>query len=408
LTFDDEFITLDSLLQPLIPLLKYPLPNEQEVKAIVTRTLDELPDANLKNNSEQTIATLTRACQGLPQGEIELLLKRYLNFANSPAALSTRILQHKVSKFSGEGIEYIANPDVSEAAGLDNLSAHAANLIKLMDSNALKYNLRPPKGLLLLGVPGTGKTLSAKLIAQSLNVPLLGVSWGNILAADSPDRALSKLLEVAENLHAVILWDDFDKGFTDWESSEGGVSRRLSQKTLTWMQEHESKVYVIGTINRLELVKTEILRRFEDIFFIDLPHLGAMFEIFRLHLAKHFPAQFGEGCNPWDDRIWYRVLKAYKGATPAEIGNAVKRCKERFYCGLSAEKREGGGIMARVTVEALLYQRTQFIPISISRSEDIQGIRNQAVNIQKAASEDSSRFAGSTQQLFEYQPCGLK
>jgi SpoVK/Ycf46/Vps4 family AAA+-type ATPase len=81
-------------------------------------------------------------------------------------------------------------------------------------------------------------------------------------------------------------------------------------------------VYAIATTNRLELVKTEIQRRFEDIFFIDLPHLGAMFEIFRLHLAKHFPAQFGG--NPWDDRIWYRVLKAYKGATPVEIGNAVK------------------------------------------------------------------------------------
>lgn len=64
--------------------------------------------------------------------------------------------------------------------------------------------------------------------------------------------------------------------------------------------------------------------------------------------------------------------------------------------------------MARVTVEELLYQRTQFIPISISRSEDIQGIRNQAVNIQKAGSEDSSRFAGSSQQLFEYQPHGLE
>jgi ATP-dependent DNA helicase RecQ len=119
----DEFITLQSSLQPLIPLLKYPLPNEQEVKAIVTQTLDELLHPNSDDDSEQTIATLTRACQGLPQGEIELLLKRYLNCADSPAALSTLILQHKVSKFSGEGIEYIANPDVSEAAGLDNLSA---------------------------------------------------------------------------------------------------------------------------------------------------------------------------------------------------------------------------------------------------------------------------------------------
>lgn len=87
-----------------------------------------------------------------------------LNCADSPAALSTLMLQHKVSKFSGEGIEYIANPDVSEAAGLDNLSTHAANLIKLMDSDALKYNLRPPKGLLLLGVPGTGKTLWVRVM----------------------------------------------------------------------------------------------------------------------------------------------------------------------------------------------------------------------------------------------------
>ena len=96
-----------------------------------------------------------------------------------------------------------------------------------------------------MGPPGTGKSLCAKLAAKALGYPLLGLSWGNVLGADNPDRALAQILEVADCLdNCVILADDFDKGFTGW--TEGGASRRLSQRLLTWMQEHTSNALITG------------------------------------------------------------------------------------------------------------------------------------------------------------------
>jgi SpoVK/Ycf46/Vps4 family AAA+-type ATPase len=107
--------------------------------------------------------------------------------------------------------------------------------------------------MLLWGPPGTGKSLSAKLAAKKLGYALLAVSWGNILGSSSPDRALSKILDTADHLGGCVLFaDDFDKGFSGWDSNaDGGIARRLSQKLLTWMAEHETEVLMLATVNRL-------------------------------------------------------------------------------------------------------------------------------------------------------------
>lgn len=395
-----EYIQLPSKLRPLIPLLKCSLPDSFEVGVIIDKFCDRNCSLDFGSDAVTAKKRLAVSSRGLPQAEIELVLERSLSVTNSVVHIAQLVLEYKISQLREQGLEFIAEPDVPHAGGLDLLEAYLQDVTKLSDINARKYHLKPPKGMLLWGPPGTGKSLSAKLAAKKLGYALLAASWGNILGSSNPDRALNKMLETADNLGGCVLFfDDFDKGFSGWESNaDGGVARRLSQKLLTWMQEHESEVLMLATVNRLEMLPAELIRRFDDggIWFVDLPHSGARYEIFNLHLAKYFKEQFGDGIkNPWSERQWYSLLSDYAGATSAEIAIAVKRCAERAYC----EGRPG-----KIELADLRYQRTQFVLSSERSSEDIQGIRNKASFARPATGRDRSLFAAGEQELFEYRP----
>ena len=393
-----EYLQFSSRLTACIPTFKMPLPNRAEVKTLV-RTYFTQKEISEKSDWNKLVTAL----QGLPCGEIELLLQKYTD--TDADSLVDQILEHKISRWRGLGLEFFAEPDVKSAGGNDLLQKYLHEVVvKLNESGAKQYNLRPPKGMLLMGPPGTGKSLIAKLAAKALGYPLLGLSWGNVLGAHNPDKALAQILEVADCLdNCVILADDFDKGFTGW--TEGGASRRLSQRLLTWMQEHTSNALMIATVNRIQLLPSEIKRRFDDggIWFVDLPHRGAIREIFLIHLAKYFPSQFANGKDPWSERDWYRLLKGYQGSTPVEIANAVVRCAQEFYCNLSDEERREAAITPTVTLDGLLAQLSQFKKASIRDAEDLQAIRNKAYYARPASSEDRSEYAVVRQELFEYQ-----
>ena len=395
-----DYIQLPAKLQPLIPILKCSLPDGFEVTAIVNKFCEVSVCLECGSDGVAAKKQLVRACQGLPAAEIKLVLERSLSLTASVDQIAQLVLEHKILQLKDQGLEFIAQPDVPTAGGLDLLDSYLSNLVKLNEPGARKYNLRPPKGMLLWGPPGTGKSLSAKLAAKKLGYALLAMSWGNVIGSPNPDRALAKILETADHLGGCVLFaDDFDKGFAGWDSNaDGGVARRLSQKLLTWMQEHTSDVLMLATVNRLGMLPAELIRRFDDggIWFVDLPHNGARYEIFNLHLAKYFPHQFGEGKeSPWSDRQWYSLLSDYTGTTPAEIGNAVKRCAERAYC----QGRPG-----KIELADLRYERTQFVLSSERSSEDIQAIRNQASFAKPASGVDRSKFSSSEQELFEYKP----
>lgn len=355
--------------------------------------------------TKSSLQKLVIACQGLPRGEIDLTLKTHTSLSNDVEELAKLVLSYKAKQLRGIGLEFIAEPDIDTAGGLDLLQQFLSEtVVKLNEPSAKKYNLRPPRGMLLMGPPGTGKSLCAKLTAKALGYSLLALSWGNVLGSDNPDRALASILEVADCLDkCILLADDFDKGFTGWE--EGGVSRRLSQRLLTWMAEHTSNVMMVATVNRIQLLPSEIKRRFDDggIWFVDLPEMGAMYEIFRIHLAKYFPTQFGNGEDPWSDRDWYRLLKSFRGATAVEIALSVARSAQDFYCSLTPDERDEADIKAQVTVDALLAQLAKFEMASVRDAEDLQAIRNTAYYARPASSPDTSRFAIKKQQLFDYQ-----
>jgi hypothetical protein len=379
-------------LQPFILVLSHTMPDRHQVEAIVTQFCNQHPWLSKDDSANQK--QMITACQGLPAGEIAIVLDRLLAVANTPEQLVQLILDHKINKLRGRGLEYIAEPDVPTAAGLDLLERRLEAIASLLRPEAQQHGLRLPTGMVLWGPPGTGKSLSAKLAAKKMGLPLLAANWGILLSSPNPDRALKDFIAVVTSLAPCVLyWDDFDKGFAGWDSNaDGGIARRLSAALLTWMQEHQEPIYTIATANRLGLLPPELVRRFEDIFFVDLPHDGARYEVFNLHLAKYFPAFQGNGQSPWTDDQWRRLLTEYRLCTPAEIGNAVRHCAEEAFF---------KGKPGQIELRNLLGQRRQFTPAMERESEQMQAIRNQATYARPASGSDRSKFAYVYRELFE-------
>ncbi|MBE9124761.1 AAA family ATPase [Coleofasciculus sp. LEGE 07092] len=399
--WEEDYIQLPLELQSLIPLLRVPLPTTQEIWQQILTFCQENKQLG-EAQSEDAQKNLLNACRGLSSGEIDLILQRSLAFADTLSQLAQEVLQHKINKLRGQGLEYLGQPDVEVTGGLDLLDLELQKVVSLLDPKAQQLNLEFPKGILLWGPPGTGKSLSAKLSAKRMGIPLIAADWGALLFADSPDSALRNLLEITESISPCVLyWDDFDKGFSGWDSNaNGGVARRLSGRLLTWMQERTAPVFMVATVNRLHFLPPELIRRFEErIFFVDLPHKGARYDIFNIHLRKYFPLQFHEDASPWSEDTWRTLLREYNLTTPAEIGNAVRQTAERiFHC----HKQRTGQAPKQLHIEPkdLLYQRKLFTPAMIRDEAQIWEIRNQATFARPATGKDTSKFADSPQELF--------
>jgi hypothetical protein len=398
----EEQIQLPPSLQPFLPILVNPLPDQTQVQAVVVEFCDR---HSLSENNPQSQVGLARACQGLPIGEIHLVLQRSLPFAASLEQLAEHVLTYKKSKLRGRGLELISEPDVPVAAGMELLNARLERISTLLEPGASQYGLTFPKGMILWGPPGTGKSLAAKLAAKAMGVPLLAADWGSLRGATAyeSEQNLRFLLQTAESMAPICLYfDDFDKGFAGWNSdSDGGMIRRQAAKFLTWMQEHQSSVFVVATVNRLGMLPVELQRRVDDIFFVDLPNEGARYDVFNLHLAKYFPAFRAAqktGGSPWSDEQWRILLTEYRLCTPAEIANAVRRVAEEAYYRFRQSGQVGQPL--EVNFKEMLEQRWQFTPAMIREENQMFEIRNNATYARPSAGRDRSRFARPLQELF--------
>lgn len=403
----EDTVQVSMNLQPYVPVLEFPLPKRGEVQAAIEAFCCTHPSF-LDQANQASFSQLVRSCQGLPLGEIDLVLARYQPFAHSLEQLASSVLSYKISKLKGRGLEFISEPDVPTAGGLEVLEADLGKVVSLLDPDAERFGLKFPKGMILWGPPGTGKSLSAKLAAQKMGVPLLAVDLGQILGTRQPDRTLRFILSLSEALSPCVLYfDDFDKAFAGFDSNaDGGVGRRMAGKLLTWMQEHQYPIYMIATVNRLGMLPAELIRRFDDIFFCALPTEGARYDIFNLHLAKYFPAfrnlaRSSNGsveASPFTETEWRLLLRDYKLCTPAEIGKAVRKTAEAIY-----HRNRQQGIQTKeltVMLKDLQEQRWRFTPAMVREEKQMYEILNQATYARNAAAPDQSRFAIPPQELF--------
>lgn len=165
------------------------------------------------------------------------------------------MLAYKKSKLKGQGVEFLSEPDVPEVGGLDLLEGMLEQAASLVKREAALHNLRFPKGMILWGPPGTGKSLSAKLAAKKMGVPMVAADWAGLRGATAYEsrKNLREFLQFCDangEYGLVLYFDDFGKGFAGFDSdSDGGISRQLAGKLLTWMQERTSQVLVMATVN---------------------------------------------------------------------------------------------------------------------------------------------------------------
>jgi hypothetical protein len=391
----EESIELPQKLNTLVPTLYNSLPSQQEVKTLI-KTIAQ--NGSALDLTSTHLDNIVKACLGLPLGEIRTIIQRIFSLVTTPDELIESILSYKLTKLKGRGLEFISEPDVP-VGGLDLLEQLLDRSAALLSPNAQKYGLNFPKGIILWGPPGTGKSLSAKHAAKKMGVPLVAADWGALMSnipgeSEANLRYLLELVEVTSP--CVLYWDDFDKAFAGWNSDAGsGVQRRLAGKLLTWMQERIAPVFVIATVNRLEMLPAELNRRFDDIFFVDLPHTGARKEIFDIHLSKYSPAFRSPGHNPspFTDQQWHLLLREYNLCSAAEIATAVRKAaEESFYLNRPEE----------ITYDDLIKQRQQFTPAMIREEEQILAIRKRATYARPAASPDKSKWRIPPSEMFDF------
>lgn len=285
-----------------------PLPSSGELKETLLHLLKPLQDAGrIRVRLDEALTEkVINSARGLTEGEAENLFARIVvkdrafDEGDLPEVVAEK---KKLIRKSGLLDYYDFSEDISAVGGLERLKAWLQQRGMAFSQKARDFGLPEPKGILLLGVQGCGKSLAAKATASLWNLPLLKLDVGRIFDSylGSSEKNIREAIKVAEALSPNILWmDEIDKAFAgagSQHAGDSGVSARVFGTFLTWMQEKTSPVFVFATANNIENLPPELLRkgRFDEIFFIDLPTAAERKSIFHIHLKKrgrkpeHYP-----------------------------------------------------------------------------------------------------------------------
>lgn len=268
---------------------------------------------------------------------------------------------------SGGLLEYVQSPvSMDSVGGLDRLKGWLMSRKDAVADEARSFGIQPPRGVLILGVQGAGKSLCAKAIATAWRRPLLRMDMGALYDKfiGESERNLREALHQAEAMSPNVLWfDEIEKAFAGTSGSGGGsdsgLSKRMFGMLLTWMQEHRSSVFVAATANDIESLPPELMRkgRFDEIFFVDLPSPAAREAIFRIHLQKRSrtPAEFDLP----------RLVAESDGFSGAEIEQAISAS---LFAAFGQNKRP-------LTTQDILATLSQSPPLSVTRAEKIAELR---------------------------------
>lgn len=278
-----------------LTVLDYPLPNKDDIQKQIKKFINEYKEVdNVKiDKSSETINALTDAALGLTYSEIENCLSRALVEDHCLDINDVKsIVKEKKQIIRKSGIlEYIENPlSLDDIGGLDNLKYWLQIRGKTFSEDAHTFGLSAPKGVLLVGVPGCGKSLTAKCIAKAWNMPLLKLDIGKIYGKyiGESEGNIRQAIKTAEAIAPCVLWiDEIEKGIST-KDSDSGTSSRVLGNILTWMQDKIAPVFTFATANDITSLPPELLRkgRFDEIFFVDLPNYEERKKILEIHIQK--------------------------------------------------------------------------------------------------------------------------
>ncbi|MBI5954387.1 MAG: AAA family ATPase [Chloroflexi bacterium] len=352
-------------LEKQVAVIDWSLPDVKELEAILSKAESNLPNTTpvtLNGNRDQVV----QAMRGLTEEEAEnVLTAGVVACGELGDGVISHIIAEKKQIIRKSGVlEYFeANVSMSDVGGLENLKAYAARKRLAMSPKARAAGVDSPKGVLLVGVPGTGKSLSAKAIAGG-TLPLLRFDMSKILGSGrvgAAENNISTALKVAEATAPCVLWlDEIEKALADnGGASDGGVMMRVIGSLLTWMQETTSPVYVIATANSVSALRPELLSRFDDVMFVDLPDARSRLQILDVHMGKR-----GVKIKANDFDL---VINATWGFSGREIEKVVKFAVERAFFDNKP-----------VEVSYLLEAAKQIVPTSETKKDEIKALREWA------------------------------
>ena len=368
-------LTIPNELKELITVIQFQLPLEEEINQELTRLINSL---NIEIDSE-LFENLTRTCQGLSLERIRRVLSKIIATYKTidENSISVLLSEKKQIISQTEILEYCSVTEkIANLGGLNNLKEWLKKRKTAFSVQALNYGLPTPRGLLLIGIQGTGKSLTAKAIANDWQLPLLKLDVGKLfggIVGESESR-LRQMITVAETISPCILWiDEIDKAFTNTESkSDSGTSNRVLATFISWLSEKTKPVFVISTANNIELLPLEIIRkgRFDEIFFLDLPKMEEREEIFKIHLQEFRP----DNGKSFDYLKLAQLSESFSGAEIKQ--SIIEGMYQAFY-----EKRE-------FTTDDICLALKELIPLANLES-------NQMMKLQNWASSGQIRSASS-------------
>jgi len=364
-------------MQKDVTVIDYELPGLRELDGLLTRALESVRgqegvEANLSAERREQIL---KAALGLTLTEAEnVFAKCIVEKGRFDVDLIVAEKQQLIRK-SGVLEYFESGEQVRDIGGLDILKAWLNNRSLAFTEKAQKFGLPSPRGILLLGVQGCGKSLTAKAVAHLWRLPLLRLDVGRIFAGlvGSSEQNMRRAIQMAETVSPCVLWlDEIEKGLAGVQSSsiaDAGVTARVFATLNTWMQEKTQPVFVVATANDISQLPPELLRkgRFDEIFFVDLPVESERREIFAIHLAKRRRSPEDFDLDP--------LAVQSDGLSGAEIEQAVV---SGLYTAFEQERE--------VTTDDILAGLEQTVPLSVTMREEIAMVRRWAKGRARPAS----------------------
>ncbi|WP_375335958.1 AAA family ATPase [Microcoleus sp. FACHB-831] len=371
-----------------VTVVDFPLPNVEEINYLISQLVvpEKLKITGLAREQ------LIKACQGLSRARIQRVLakalaaKQHINETDIDGVLEEKkqtIRQTGILEF------YTSKESLKNVGGLENLKQWVRMRQDAFSEEARRYGIPNPKGVLLVGIQGTGKSLSAKTIAHEWRLPLLRLDSGRLFAGivGESENQVRKMIQVAEAMAPCVLWiDEIDKAFgslTMGADGDSGTSRRVFGSLITWMQEKTSPVFIVATANNVRILPAELLRkgRFDEIFFLNLPTETERKEIFKVHLQRLRPSRLRE----FDLGLLSRQAKNFSGAEIEQV--IIDAMHRAFGRGTNGQRQD-------FTTEDILRSTEETVPLAAIA-------RAQILDLKQWAAEAGARTASNDSHLVE-------
>ncbi len=382
-------LELPEELKEEVTVIDFPLPNVQEIDRLISHVVAKPEQLQVKGLAREQ---LVKACQGLSRARIGRVLakalaaKQQINESDIDG-----VLEEKQQAIRQTGILEFFNSreSLKSVGGLENLKQWVKMRQDAFTDEARLYGIPNPKGVLLVGIQGTGKSLSAKTIASEWRLPLLRLDTGRLfggIVGESESR-VRQMIELAEAIAPCVLWiDEIDKAFGNIISGgdgDSGTSRRVFGSLITWMQEKTSPVFIVATANNVRILPAELLRkgRFDEIFFLNLPSELERQDIFQVHLQRLRPTRLRE----FDLGVLAKRADNFSGAEIEQV--VIDGLYRAFGTFVNGQRRD-------LTTEDILRSIEDTVPLAAIA-------RSQIEDLKRWAAEAGARTASNDTQLVD-------